>query len=134
MALTKKPSTITVRRLMKQIVDDDRKAKALADKVAEAKAELLALLEAQGDDRYEYPVVADKHTITAVVVKGKRAEIDWTAVRDELPADVWEAVSTRTLDTRKMEAAIAEGKVDGGMVASHTEDKPIKPYVKVTVK
>jgi hypothetical protein len=77
---------------------------------------------ALGDARYKVTMVA-----------GERLEIDEGGLRKDLSAPVFDKLCNLKIDRTKLELAIAEGRVDPVVVASHTTHRHNRPFVKLTV-
>lgn len=54
------------------------------------------------------------------------------ALRKRLGSVLWNKVSTRSLDKRKLEQQIAEGNIAAQILAECSEEKTTKPFVKVS--
>lgn len=75
---------------------------------------------------------ADKITVTKV--EGTRIVIDEPKLKKSLGAAVWNRITKAVLDKEKLENEVAVGHIDPNVVAAASEEKPVKPYLKPTVK
>lgn len=80
------------------------------------------------------PVTIGARTFKVTKVEPKGGVIiDEVALRNALGEKDWLKVSTRTLDTKKLEANIASGEVDANKVSEcSVEKEPSAPYIKIT--
>lgn len=72
--------------------------------------------------------------LTGTKVQGERVQINDTALKKKLGATMWNKVTERVLDKRKLEDQIAAGEVEVADVAAASTTAKNKPYVKVTRK
>lgn len=100
--------------------------------VADAEADLLPIMERLGETKHE--VKDGKSLVTATVVRGARAVLDEGMLQKNLGSTLWNKVTTRVLDRKKLEAYVASNEVDPMVVARATSEVPNKPYVKITRK
>lgn len=71
---------------------------------------------------------------TGTLVKSEVAELDENGLHRSLGPDLWDMITTRIVDKKKLDAHVTTGDITPGMVAKHTLIKPRKPYVRFTVK
>lgn len=67
---------------------------------------------------------------TASIIRASRTVIDAIGLKEALTEEQWTAVSSRVLDEKKLEAAIAAGEVSIKVVAKHSTETFNKPYIK----
>jgi len=91
-------------------------------------SELIEALESQGKSK----VVT--HRATATVVRATRLHIDEERLRQQVDDDTWGRITRQVVDRDKLESAVALDLVNPEVVADCTEERPNKPYVKVTDK
>lgn len=72
--------------------------------------------------------------ITATIVRGSRLVLDEPALKKRLGADMWNKVTTRVLDRKKLDAFVASGEIDANEIAAASEEVDNAEYVKITVK
>jgi hypothetical protein len=71
--------------------------------------------------------------ISATVVQRSRPKYNEESLAKQLGAEVWNKVTKKILDTKKLEQAINDKVVDVNVVAGCTEFVNDKPYVRLTV-
>jgi hypothetical protein len=102
-------------------------AKADAEEmIAETQAKLMAVMEAQGKSK----VTTQRGKAT--VVRPTRLHIDEERLHSHLDEDVWDRITRRVVDKDKLESAVSLDLVDAELVADCTDERPTKPYIKVT--
>ena len=98
---------------------------------------LFKLIEAESDqlsesfmmqERYDEEIFITKVTI----VRPTSIEIDEEGLKKALTASQWKAITTLSLDKKKLEDNVARGKIDIDVVANNSTEKPKKPYLKIT--
>lgn len=116
--------------LMQEVDALAEAAKEATKKHSDMKAELLALLE---ELEIRTVDVSDGDvTGTATAVKGSTASYDEARLKKRLGASMWNKVSTRVLDEKKLGAYVKSGDIETSVVAESITEKPRKPYVRVT--
>jgi uncharacterized protein YciI len=105
-------------------------AKAIAAdaeaRMRECQTELIDEMENQGRTTVEYDGTK------GALVRGVRLDIDQDKLRKSVGAKLWEKITTRVLDKKLLESAVALGDVDPVVVAQATEERAIAPYVRIT--
>lgn len=91
---------------------------------------LITILDAAG--KTNIASTKDGRTIKGTVVRAERVSIDAEALEKALAPKVWQQVSKRVLDNGLLEAAVTMKVVDENLVATHSEIKQNKPYIKVS--
>lgn len=124
---TKKPD---LTRLLLDLAQVKAEEEALAARKAAAE---LALIEGMNLARKKGVAVQldNGDEVKGTLVEAQRVVYDEQALEVAL-ADKWSRVTKTTLDTKKLEAAIALGDVDPNVVAVCSEVRDNKPYVKIT--
>lgn len=110
-----------------------RNARDDADQRYRAAAEALM---ARMDDEGRKSVVVrngDK-TITAARMQVSRVVIDEPALKKRVGAKLWEKISVRVLDRKKLDAFIATGEVAPETVADVSTNAVNAPYIRLAVK
>ena len=69
----------------------------------------------------------------ATVVFGSTVKIDDEGLQEELPTAIWNKITTKVVDKSALEDMVARGKIDIGLVAKHSTEKPSKPYIRITL-
>lgn len=126
----KKPSEL----LDELIIDVQAKrdqAKSLNEDIKTEQAEVLDLMERLGLDSHMIKLPNGK-TVKATRIQATSTVIDEPKLKKRLGLALWNKVSTRTLDKKKLEAYIASGEVKVSVVAECSTDKTNAPFVKVT--
>ena len=93
-------------------------------------SQVIALMEEWGDDRYE--IETDQLVAKAVIVRAERAKIDAEMLRENLTPALWNRVTTRVLDEKKLSAYVKAGDIPAAIVAEVTTIVQNRPYVRVT--
>lgn len=102
----------------------------VAKRLAEIKAEVLNELET---DTATF-VTEEGHAVKVTKVAGSSIVMDEERLRKSVGATIWNKITSRNLDKKLLEKAVSEGTVTAGTLAEVSTEKPIKPYLKVTVK
>jgi hypothetical protein len=71
-------------------------------------------------------------TIKATRSQSNRTVIDETGLKKSLGETLWNKVSSRVLDKKKLEAYIASGEVNPTTVAKCSTENEGKPYIRIT--
>ena len=79
-------------------------------------------------EKYDEEVFITKVT----VVRPTSIDIDEEGLKNELKPSQWKAITTLSLDKKKLEDNVARGKIDIDVVAKNSTEKPKKPYLKIT--
>lgn len=123
--------------------DDPRLAEAIIEyadlKSEEAKikarlSEVKAVILDRQTDETTSTTDGQGHLVTSTIVQGETMSIDEGALKKALGTSLWTKISTRFLDRKKLDAAVASGEVDSTVVAKHTEFVPKAPYPLVSRK
>lgn len=77
---------------------------------------------------------AEGERVKATKIEASSLVFDQPQLKKALGAKVWNKVTTRILDTTKLEDQIAEGRIDPVTVAECSTEKFNKPYIKVTAR
>ena len=103
-------------------------AVVLAKRIAELELVVIAAMDAAHLDKFASPNDAVKGTL----VKAMRVVTDYDALEKLLSPAQWKRVTKPVLDKEKLEAEIVVGRIDASVVASVSEEKPNKPYLRIT--
>lgn len=76
----------------------------------------------------------DGTTISVVLVQSERLVIDEARLKTEVGSKIWEKVSTRSLDRKKLDAAIALGDISTTTLGKVSEIHQNNPYLRITEK
>lgn len=71
-------------------------------------------------------------TIKATRSQNNRTVIDEIALKKAMGESLWNKVSSRVLDKKKLEAFIASGEVSATAVAKCSTENEGKPYIRIT--
>jgi hypothetical protein len=71
---------------------------------------------------------------TGTLVKSETSELDEVSLRHDLGPHLWELVTKRVIDKKKLDAHVVTGDITPATVAKNTLTKPRRPYVRFTVK
>lgn len=120
---------------LKEAVGRLRAAQEHLDEVEEIyrqnQAEVLTIMSQHGIKTSVVVMEDAKFRVTSV--QGERLDIDETGLRKALTAPIFDKLCDLKLNRTKLEVAIAEGRVDPVVVATHTSKHLNKPYPKLTV-
>lgn len=102
----------------------------LNDTLKDINTDLLIGLTDRGVSTHTFVRNGRRYKVTKV--QGKSLVIDEKKLRKRVGAAMWNRITTRTLDRKKLDAYVASGEVNTTVLAecSHEVDKT--PYVKVT--
>jgi len=76
----------------------------------------------------------DGFVYTGTVVRGSSVKLDPDKLKTRIGSKLWNRVTTRTLDSAKLEAAVASGLITEQDVAVCSEEVERAPFIKGTVK
>lgn len=105
---------------------------ALAKEKSEVETRLLKELVSKGIKTLDV-ILTDSVEVKGTVVQPERTTIDADGLERDLTKKQWEAVSKRVMDKELLEAAVVQNIVDINVVQAHSETKPTKAFVKVTI-
>ena len=80
-----------------------------------------------------HSVAADGMKVTGTLVEPERVKIDEERLKKAVGTEVWNRITSRTLDKKKLEALLALGEIDPNVVASCSETS-VSPYIKIAMK
>lgn len=116
--------------IIRNLFEHRRTVKELEPLISEEQREAMDLMDAQG-------ITSDKTAdgLGFVKVSPQQLVLIERQLKKRLGATVWNKITKRVLDRQALEAAIADGIVDPGVVAQCSEEVPKgRPYVRVTPK
>jgi nitrogen regulatory protein PII len=110
----------------------DRKAELAAaqERVEQAGKEVMTILAASGIKSSVVTVDETRYKVTTV--QGERLEVNEPGLRKAITAAVFDKLCDLKLNRTKLEVAVAEGRVDPVVVATHTTKKLNKPFIKLS--
>lgn len=123
----------TAERELKALATTKREIAELQEAAKEREAKLLAIYDELGEKSITV-TTASGEIVTGTMVQGERVVFNDAALKKKLGATMWNKVTERVLDKRKLEDQIAAGAVETADVAAASTTTKNKPYVKVTVK
>jgi transcriptional regulator with AAA-type ATPase domain len=100
----------------------------LGDEVKELQTRLLELMGTTKTVRVD---MEDGTPVNVTVVRGTKVNIDENGLKKALGASMWDKVTTKSLDMKKLQAYIASGEIDPMVVANVSKETAIAPYVTV---
>lgn len=123
--------------------DAAEEARELLLTMAQRKAQIEAMQNTQGQDQERLLVLldgqktlvakgSDDRTVKGTVVAAERVIIDADRLKGQLGPKLWDKVSIRVLDKGLLEAHVTTKVVDENVVASCSEVKANKPYVRIS--
>lgn len=101
---------------------------AVASALAAEKDIIIAHMERNGRKNLTVDFEGKSYSVTKIQATSVR--IDEAKLQKGLGAKLWEKVTTRVLDKKKLEAYMASGEVDATVVAKCSEDHENAPYLK----
>lgn len=105
----------------------------IADQVKVKQSEVLTLLKRAGINSHKF-IDSDGHSLSTTVVQGTKIALDEEKLRKKVGAALWNKITTRVLDRKKLEAFVASGEVSQTVLAQCSDETPNTPYIKITVK
>lgn len=120
-------------RELKALAATKHEIAELQEAAKEREAKLLDIYEDLGEKSISV-TTSSGEVITGTMVQGERVVFNDAALKKSLGAAMWNKVTERVLDKRKLEDQIAAGKVETADVAAASKTTKNKPYVKVTRK
>lgn len=68
----------------------------------------------------------------ASVIRSGTIKFDEQGLEQGLGPEIWESITKRVLDQKKLEDGVARGSIDIETVTQYSFEAPKKPYIKVT--
>lgn len=106
------------------------KQKVLTTDIAELQQTILDQMDRQGIKSRRFKV-GDKY-VTASRRQNTSLVYDEKKLKKRLGAALWNKVTTRALDKKKLEAFVASGEVKPSWLAEASEEKQTKPFINIT--
>ena len=72
--------------------------------------------------------------LQCALVEGTSLHIDERELRTRIGDDLWGQVTRQVLDTKMLEAKVADGTIDDSIIAAVSTEQPRTPFVKITTK
>lgn len=123
------------RRKLTEMIEELRERKQLAKDVAEdvkaLEAQIIQVLAEHEQDSFETKDANGKK-VRAKVVQGSHDVLDELRFKKKIGTQMWNKVTTRTVDKQKLKAYIASNEIKASTVAECSTYIEHKPYVKVT--
>lgn len=120
---TLRQATAELRDRKQELADAEEAAQA-------AQNEVLTILASANIKNSTVTLDDGRYQVTSV--QGERLVVHEDGLRKAITAPVFDRLCNLKLDRTKLEIAIAEGRVDPVVVASHTTKHQNKPYIKLT--
>ena len=115
-----------------QLADIKQKKGVLADREKKVQEDIVELL--QKAKQTSTTVEAGGKRVQAALVAGSSVVLDEDKLKNRLGAALWNKITTRALDRKKLDAFIASGEVKVTDVAACSDERPKSPYIKITQK
>lgn len=113
-------------------LDELRRQKdELEDTIDALQQRIVATLDSLEVKTHEVEVKGGR-TIKATRSQSNRTVIDEVGLKKSLGETLWNKVSSRVLDKKKLEAFIASGEVNPTTVAKCSTENEGKPYIRIT--
>ena len=91
---------------------------------------ILASLEANDTHTIDWEHKGERSKATAVY--SSTLNFDEEEIAKALTKSMWEQVSSRRLDQKKLEDKVARGSVDPAVISEHTTEVPRAPYIRIS--
>lgn len=108
-----------------------RKKEELEGYIDALQARIVSTLDSLEMKSIEVEVSADR-VVKATRAQSNRTVIDEVGLKKSLGETLWNKVSSRVLDKKKLEAYIASGEVNATVVAKCSTESEGKPYIRLT--
>lgn len=92
-------------------------------------ADLIALMDSAGTGAME--VEHEGLILDAKVMRNSSIVIDEVALRDRIGEELWDKITTQTMDKKKLEAFVGSGEISATLVAQCATEKPIAPFIRI---
>lgn len=116
---------LRVATLLTQLQRTKDKAKETADKIANLQSELIELIDTHYSGAFE------SETVCGVVVRATRTSWDEDELREHLSPEQFESVTTRVVDTSRLEKAVQSGDLSLNDVADAMTVTHNRPYIRI---
>lgn len=127
---TKDATVQALDEVLIQLHDKRKTAKDLAEDISSLQDQAMPLLDQLGETKH-VTTLPDGTKVRATKVEGHRTVIDEAKLKRKIGLSMWNKVTSRFLDRKKLDAYIASGEIKASIVADCTDEAPNKPYVKV---
>lgn len=97
---------------------------------AEAQRLLSELLTRNRRKSYEFQ--DGDYRVRATVVRGETTKIDEAGLKKELGYRLFNKVTKRVIDNKKLQDAMADGTIDPMAVGKHVEVKENRPFIRIS--
>ena len=108
--------------------------KRIDDDVKTAQEELVGIMQNDGRKTATVPNQAGTGDLSITLVEGSTMVLDEAKLKVALGAQMWNKVTTRVLDRKKLDAFVASGEINPLVIARASSEKPRTPFVKVVPK
>lgn len=108
--------------------------KRISDAVTTAQEELVGIMQADQRKNATVPNTSGTGDLSITLVEGSTMSLDEEKLKKAIGAQMWNKITTRTLDRKKLDAFIASGEINPMIVARVTTEVPRKPFVKIVPK
>lgn len=119
--------------LEQAICDLESKRSQKAELDAEIKALQGEVLELMGDAKTSRAVAIDGRELKVTRIQNTSLLIDPESLKTKIGIPLWNKITTRVMDKKKLEAFVASGEISEIVVADCSSESLGSPFVKVTV-
>lgn len=122
----------TAARTLIDLINARGEAKELTEHAKALQPDVVQAIESMGQKSAS--IEHDGFLYTGTVVRGSSMRLDPDKLKTRIGAKLWNRVTTRTLDSAKLEAAVANGLISEHDVAICSEEVEREPFIKGTIK
>lgn len=117
---------------LKKFIDAKKHSENWEKARKDFQAQCVDLWETQASekDSMELDLVGSTKKVT--LVKSETVKIDEEGLREALGEKMWDKITTRKLDNKKLESFVAVGDIDIEVLDTYSEIVPRTPYIKIT--
>jgi hypothetical protein len=115
---------------LSELASITEEVKELTDEKKALQNKIITFLEDNESSTVEWEL--DGRPSKATVVYSSVLKFDEEGLADALSTHLWNSVSSRKLDQKKLEDKIARGSIDATLVAEHSDEVPRTPYIKIS--
>ncbi|CAB5220339.1 hypothetical protein UFOVP238_29 [uncultured Caudovirales phage] len=117
-----------IQEALLELADLKTQQDEIAWAVADAESRLITLMDSAG----EKTVTTDDDGVKGTLVRASSLVINEDGLRKAVGAKLWNRITKRTLDKKKLEAFVTTGEISAVLVAAHSSERQSKPYVRLT--
>lgn len=113
-----------------ELASINEEIKDLTDDKKVLQSKIISFLEENESSTVEWEL--NGRPSKATVVYSSVLKFDEDGLSEALTARMWNEISTRKLDQKKLEDKVARGSIDPTLVADHSDEVPRSPYIKIS--